>query len=113
MTTSQIILGILAVAVITAGLYIWGLRKSMGQQQDLNRRLLSACGSRVVKALKKQPAITEDEVAALIKGAAAGQVWSRSRLRVEDGKKFAPQVLQFLQQQLYIQQNPDGSWRLK
>ena len=113
MTTPQIIVGILAVAVITAGLYIWGLRKSMMQQEDLDRRLLSACGSKVVKALKKQPVITEKEVAALISGITVGPAWSRSKVKVEDGERFAPQVIAFLQDQLYIEKDAEGNYKLK
>ena len=32
MTTPQIIIGIIAVALITAILYVWGLRKSVNRQ---------------------------------------------------------------------------------
>ena len=113
MSTPQIIVGILCVAVITAGLYIWGLRKSMNQQEDLQHRLLSACGSRVVKALKKQPLVTLQEVEKLIEGISVGPAWSRNRLKVENGKKFAPQVVSFLLDQLYIEKTENGSYRLK
>ena len=113
MSTPQIIIGVLCVAVITAGLYIWGLRKSMNQQQDLQRRLLSACGSRVVKALKKRPAITLDEVAKLLEGISVGPAWSRNKVKVENGKKFAPQVVDFLIDQLYIEKTDKGDFRLK
>ncbi len=113
MTTPQIIVGIICVAAITAVLYVWGLRKSVSQQADLNRRLLSACGSRVVKALKKRASVTEADVAEIIKGTTAGQAWSRSRLKVENGEKFAPQVIGFLLDQLYIEKNEDGSYKLK
>ena len=52
MSTGQIILGIALFAAATAILYVWGLKKSMSQQEDLERSLMSACGSRVVKHLK-------------------------------------------------------------
>ena len=52
MTTGQIIAGVLLFAAVTAVLYVWGLKKSLGQQEDLTRALLSACGSRVLKYLK-------------------------------------------------------------
>ena len=32
MTTGQIIAGVLLFAAVTAVLYVWGLKKSMGQQ---------------------------------------------------------------------------------
>lgn len=113
MTTLQIIVGILAVALVTAVLYIWGLRKSVGRQEDLNRRLLSACGSRVMKALKKQPTVTVEEAAELIRGISVGPAWSRGRLKVEEGARFAPQVMDFLQDQLYVEKLPDGSYRAR
>jgi hypothetical protein len=113
MTTPQIIVGIAAVALITAVLYVWGLRKSVGQQQDMNKKLLSACGSRVVKALKKQPAITAEQVAELIDGMTVGQAWSRSKLKVQSGKDFAPQVIEFLLDQLYIEKAGQNSYKLK
>ena len=76
MTLFQIVAGILGVALVTAVLYIWGLRKAMGGEEDLNRRLLSACGSRVVKRLKKQPSITEAEAAhdMLYRSKSAGKI---------------------------------------
>lgn len=113
MTTFQIIIGVLCVAVITAVLYVWGLRKSENQREDLNRRLLSACGSRVVKVLKKQSTITEAEVAQLIEGITVGPAWSRNRVKVEKGQQFAPQVIGFLLDQLYIEKAGTNSYKLK
>jgi len=113
MTTPQIILGIIAVALITAILYVWGLRKSANQQQDMGKKLLSACGSRVVKALKKQPTITTQQVAQLIEGVTVGQAWSRSKLKVQNGEDFAPQVVDFLLDQLYIEKADGNSYKLK
>ena len=49
----QIILGILAFALVTAVLYTWGLHKSMTQQEDLERILLSKSARKVVTYLKK------------------------------------------------------------
>lgn len=113
MTTPQIIIGVIAVAVITAVLYVWGLRKSINRQQDMDRKLLSACGSKVVKALKKQSVITLDQIGTLIEGVTVGQAWSRSRLKVQDGKAFAPQVVEFLLDQLYIEKAEQSGYRLK
>jgi hypothetical protein len=113
MTTFQIIVGIVSVALVTAVLYVWGLRKSLNRQDDLERRLLSACGSRVVKALKKQPTITEAEVAKLIEGITVGPAWSRNRVKVENGSPFAPQVITFLTEQLYIEKADQNSYKLK
>ena len=40
MSTGQIILGIALFAAATAILYVWGLKKSMSQQEDLERSLI-------------------------------------------------------------------------
>ena len=42
MSTGQIILGIALFAVAAAILYAWGLKKSLDQQEDLERSLMSA-----------------------------------------------------------------------
>ena len=54
MTVGQIMLGIALFAIAGAVLYVWGLKKSVNQREDLQRSLLSACGSRVVRRAKKQ-----------------------------------------------------------
>ena len=82
MSTGQIILGIALFAAATAILYVWGLKKSMSQQEDLERSLMSACGSRVVKHLKKHGTVTRNEVAELIGGITVGTFWSRHKVRV-------------------------------
>lgn len=113
MTMGQVILGVLLFAAVTAVLYAWGLSKSLGQQEDLTRNLLSACGSRVVRHLKKHDTITEAETAALIEGMTVGQFWSRKKLKVQDGKKVAGQVIDFLLGQQYIESAGKGAYRLK
>ena len=42
----QIILGIVLFALVTAVLYVWGLKKSMTQQEDLDRALLRKSAER-------------------------------------------------------------------
>ena len=49
MSFGQIVLGILLFAVATAVLYVWGLKKSMTQEADLERILLNKCAGTVVK----------------------------------------------------------------
>ena len=45
MSTMQIVVGIAMFAVAGAIVYAWGLKKSIDQQEDLQRSLMSACGS--------------------------------------------------------------------
>jgi len=113
MTTGQIILGIAMFAVATAVLYVWGLAKSTGQQEDMARSLLHAGGSRVVKYLKKHETITAKQVADLIGGVTVRQFWSRKRLTVQDGKAFAPEVIRFLLDQQYIEAAGKDTYRLR
>ena len=68
MSFGQIVLGILLFALATAVLYVWGLRKSMTQEADLERILLNKCAGTVVKYLRKHGSITQKELPALIQG---------------------------------------------
>ena len=113
MSTGQIILGILLFAVAGAILYAWGLKKSMDQQEDLQRSLMYACGSRVVRHLKRHGSVTKAEVAALVDGLTVGPFWSRHKVRVQDGNQVAGQVIAFLLDQQYIETIDGGSYRLK
>lgn len=113
MSIGEIILGILLFAIAAAILYVWGLKKSMNQKEDLERRLMSACGSRVVKHLKKHGTVTKSEIAALIDGMTVGPAWSRRKLRVQDGAKVSGQVIDFLLDQQYMEAAEGGSYRLK
>ena len=105
MSIGEIILGILLFAIAAAILYVWGLKKSMNQQEDLERRLMSACGSRVVKHLKKHGTVTKSEIAALIDGMTVGPAGSR--------RKLSGQVIDFLLDQQYMEAAEGGSYRLK
>ena len=109
MTVGQIMLGIALFAIAGAVLYVWGLKKSVHQREDLQRSLLSACGSRA----KKQGGITRAEIAALIEGLSVGPFWSRSRVRVQSGEKAADQVIAFLLGQQYLEAAGDDTYRVK
>ena len=108
-----IMLGIALFAIAGAVLYVWGLKKSVNQREDLQRSLLSACGSRVVRRAKKQGGITRAEIAALIEGLSVGPFWSRSRVRVQSGEKAADQVIAFLLGQQYLEAAGDDTYRVK
>ena len=113
MTAMQMLLGVLLFAAVTAVLYVWGLKKSLGQQEDMSRALLNACGSRVLKYLKKHETITVREVEAQITGVTVRQFWSRKRLTVQDPAKVSGQVIAFLLDQQYIQPAGNGRYKRK
>lgn len=113
MTTPQIILGILLFAAATMVLYIWGLRRSMTQQSDLERILLSKCASRVIRRLKKQETISRKEMAREIEGIRAGLFWSRNRLEVQDAAAFADKLARYMTEQQLLQEAGGGRYRLR
>ena len=113
MSPWQIALGILLFALVTAVLYAWGLGKAVDQEDTLHRNLMHACGSRVLKELKKKPAITEPEIAQVIQGVTVGQFWSKNRMKVQDGRSVAPQVIAFLLDQQYIEPAGGDTYRRK
>lgn len=107
----KIVLGILAFALVTAVLYVWGLRRSATQASDLERNLLSKGAARVLKYLKTHETISKAETTELVKGLRASLPWSRQRVAVEDPKAFAERLLEFMQEQLYLERLPDGRCR--
>jgi len=113
MTTGQIIVGVLLFAAVTAVLYAWGLKKSLGQQADMTRALLNACGSQVLKYLKTHDTITVREVEQQIAGVTVRQFWSRKRLTVQDPAKVSGQVIDFLLDQQYLQPSGNGRYKRK
>lgn len=113
MSKGTIIVGILLFATVTAILYVWGLRKSMLQGEDLTRILLNRCGNKVVKYLKKHETMTEAEMARAIKGVTASEFWSKKRLMVQNPEKFVHEVIFFLLDQQYIEAVSKKEYRLK
>ena len=113
MSTPQILLGILAFALVTAVLYVWGLRKSMTQQADLERILLHKSTRKVVSYLKTHETISLEEMARLCKDVKAGQFWSRQKAAVQDPRAFAPKLAQYMTEQLLVSALPGGRFRLR
>ena len=52
-------------------------------------------------------------VAKLVDGMTVGPFWSRHKVRVQDGKQVAGQVIDFLLDQQYVEPIDGGSYRLK
>lgn len=113
MSTGHIICGILLFAAATAILYVWGLRKSMFQGEELTKILLNRCGNKVVKYLRKHGTITDAEIAQEIKGVKAGEFWSKKRMMVQQPEKFVSEVISFLMEQQYIEAVGKKEYRLK
>ena len=106
------IIGIAMFALATAVLYVWGLKKSMGQQDDMTRALLHACGSKVLRYLKKHKTVSQGEIAKIIQGTTVHPMWSRHKLTVKNGEEYAPAVIQFLLDQQYMKADGNNGFRL-
>ena len=113
MSFGQIVLGILLFALATAVLYVWGLRKSMTQEADLERILLNKCAGTVVKYLRKHGSITQKELPALIQGVKAGMLWSKNRIRVQDPAAFAPKLIRYMLEQQLLEDAGGLRYRLR
>ena len=113
MSFGQIVLGILLFALATAVLYVWGLRKSMTQEADLERILLNKCAGTVVKYLRKHGSITQKELPALIQGVKAGMFWSKNRIRVQDPAAFAPKLIRYMLEQQLLEDAGGLRYRLR
>ena len=113
MSFGQIVLGILLFALATAVLYVWGLRKSMTQEADLERILLNKCAGTVVKYLRKQEKIPKKEIPPLIQGVRAGMFWSKNRIRVQDPAAFAPKLVGYMLEQQLLEDTGGLRYRLK
>lgn len=108
-----IVAGIIMFAFVTAVLYVWGLRKSFGQQERMAKILLINCKNKVVKYLKTHDTVTKKQIESLIRGVSAGEFWSRKRITVQNPNKFSEQAIKFMVEQLYIEKVSDDCYRLK
>ena len=113
MSTGQIITGIALFAVVTAILYIWGLRRSMTQASDLERILLGKCAARVLAYLKHHPTITQKEIARQIQHVKAGQFWSRRRVEVQDAPAFSKKLIDYMLTQQMLERAGNACYKCK
>ena len=90
----QIVLWILIVAVITAGLYAWGVKKSMEQQQNLFRMLYQKGSDKVLHYLKKHDTITIKEMEELVRDIRAGEFHSKNKAVVTKPHEFCLQLVE-------------------
>lgn len=92
MNSVQIILGILFFAIISAFLYVWGLKKSMRQREDLMSMLDNRASQKILRALKKKEQLTLLEIEEVIKGVTASEFYSKKRAVIHDQKSFAKRL---------------------
>lgn len=109
----QVILGILLFALVTAVLYVWGLKKSISQKEDLDRALLQKSAEQVLHYLKEHDTIDRAEMARQVEGVRAGLFWSRSRVSVRDGRSFVPGLIVYMTERQMLEEVSHGRYRRK
>ena len=100
--TLVIIMGIFMFAVITAILYLIGLRKKMTENQRLTEMLLNNGALRVRKYLKKYGYIRETEIASVILNVKAHEFGSRKTAMITSGDDFQEQLIEYMLDQHYL-----------
>lgn len=113
MKPGQIILGILLFALVTAILYIWGMKKSLTQESDLEQILLSKCAGNVVKYLHRHDSVSQEEILPLIQGVKAGMFWSKKRINVQNPTIFVPKLIHYMIEQQLLEETGGLRYQLK
>ena len=99
---------VLLFALVTAVIYAWGLWRSIRQQQDLSN-LLSAKGvAKIKRALRKNRAMSRQDLEPVIKDLAAKQPFSREKIAVTDPKKFLDSILPYMVKQKLITEEKEN-----
>jgi len=101
----QMVLYILFFAIVTAVLYVWGLKKTINESSDLNRILVAKCSKKILNHLAKNESITESEIIRLIDGTKADLFWSKNKIKITDAKKFSKEIINFMLENKYIIKN--------
>lgn len=100
--TLVIIMGIFLFAVITAVLYLIGLRKKMTENQRLTEMLLNNGALRVRKYLKKYGYIRETEIGSVIRNVKAHEFGSRKTVMITSGDEFQEQLIEYMLDHHYL-----------
>jgi predicted Holliday junction resolvase-like endonuclease len=91
-----IILGILFFAIVTACLYLIGLRKKITENQRLSEMLLNNGALRVQKYLKTHGYVREEEIGLLVQNVQAHEFGSRNTAIIASGEDFREQLIPYM-----------------
>lgn len=89
----DMVVGILLFAIVTAILYVWGLKKSLTQQDDLLRILSIKGEKKVLRYLKKNGQITSVQVEKEVNKISASEFYSKRKAVVTDPKTFSKALI--------------------
>lgn len=94
--TLVLIITIFLFAVVTALLYMIGLRKKVTENERLLEMLLNNAALRVVKYLKEHDTITADGIGYLIKEVKAKEFYSKKTAVITNGADFQKQLVDYM-----------------
>lgn len=89
-------LGVLMFAVVTAILFVWGLRKSYFRQETLSNMLFSKSAHKVMHYLKSHDTISEVQMRKLVDGTEASEAFSRNKAIVKGDKEFTVHLIELM-----------------
>lgn len=94
--TLILIITVLLFAIVTAILYMIGLRKKVTENERLLGMLLNNAALRVVKYLKEHETITADGIGYLIKEVKAREFYSKKTAVITNGADFQKQLIDYM-----------------
>lgn len=101
----MIIIGIILFAIVTALLYLWGLKKSLNKREKLSEILYNKCANKVLSELKKKDKITVDEVEHIINGVKASEFYSRQKAVIIKPKEYSKRLAEKMCEQKLIRKD--------
>lgn len=112
MSLLEIVLWIIAVALVTALLYFIGLKKFQNEPKKVSENLLHACGYKVVKYLKKNEYADKEKIEEIIKDTSI-RIGFNKKMFVSEPEKLSQNVIEFLLDQRYIKKADNGKYTLR
>ena len=107
MKTVTIILGILLFAIVTAILYLIGLKKKMEEEEALAKKLMNNASLKVIEYLKVNKEASLHEIETLIKDVKAKNFYSGNTALIMDSKEFKYRLLDFMVKNNYLLEKKD------
>ena len=99
---------ILLFALATMIIYAWGMWRSMRQQQDLSNMLCAKGIAKVKKALKKNGAMTAEELEPFVRDLTARQPFAKEQIAVTDPAQFLGSILPYMIKQKMITETQEN-----
>lgn len=100
---------VLLFALVTMIIYAWGLWRSVRQNQDLSNLLASKGVAKVKKALRKNKALTLEELEPYVKDLTAKQPFSSQQITVTDPRQFLDSILPYMIRQKMITETKEDN----